>query len=64
MTFKELRESRGLSLQEFADEALVSLTLTRMMDRGYEPTKPITRRSVANVLGVGDAELTELFADR
>ena len=55
--FKKLRLSRGLTQQELADKALVSLTLVRTMDGGYIPPKPLTRKVVADALGVTAAEL-------
>jgi transcriptional regulator with XRE-family HTH domain len=58
--FKAIRVERGLSQRELAKQARVGVVLIYNADRGYVPSHPLVRESLARVL---DATEAELFGD-
>jgi DNA-binding XRE family transcriptional regulator len=51
-----MREERGLSRQELAQEAGISMSTLRSLERGHK-VRVKTARSVANVFGVHPSEM-------
>lgn len=55
--FRELREARGLSIEELSAQTRVGKHTLYNVNRGYRPGYPLVREAIADALGTTEAEL-------
>lgn len=62
-SLKELREARGLTMEELAEKAALSVGFLSRVENGHRDFSNASRQRVAKVLGVGPAALIRIVTE-